>query len=337
MKLDPDTEKFSYLLSPDAESNLENMAQKAHELTLQNFGKTIQLYTPMYLSNYCDNQCVYCGFNIKNKVERRKMNLDEVEREAQFISATGLKHILILSGESRKVTPVSYLKECVGVLKRYFSSISIEVYPLTEQEYAELISQGVDGLTIYQETYDENVYGKMHLSGPKKDYRFRLDAPERGCKAGMRSVNIGVLLGLNDWRKEIFLLGVHAKYLQDNFTDVEIGVSIPRLRPQTGDFKAPYEVNEKNIVQMILALRIFLPRLGISISTRENAAFRENLLPLGITRMSAGSTTKVGGHTIGTEEGLAQFEICDSRSVDEIKEMLNKKGYQPVLKDWLHM
>lgn len=333
----PEIEKLSSLLSVEAESNLEEMALKAHNLTLKHFGKTIQLYTPMYLSNYCDNQCIYCGFNIKNEVERKKLTLDEVEKEAQFISSTGLKHILILTGESKEESPVGYLKDCIGVLKKYFSSISIEVYPLTQEEYAQLVSEGVDGLTIYQETYDEEVYNKMHLSGPKKDYRFRLDAPQRGCEAGMRNVNIGVLLGLNDWRKEIFLLGLHAKYLQDNFTDVEIGISIPRLRPQVGDFKAIAEVSDKNIVQIILALRIFLPRLGISVSTRENPAFRENLVPLGITRMSAGSTTRVGGHTIGSEEGLEQFEICDERSVEEIKEMLNRKGYQPVLKDWLHL
>lgn len=333
----PEIEKLSSLLSPEAESNLEEMAVKAHNLTLKHFGKTIQLYTPMYLSNYCDNQCIYCGFNIKNEVERKKLTLDEVEKEAQFISSTGLKHILILTGESREESPVGYLKDCIRVLRKYFSSISIEVYPLTQEEYAQLVSEGVDGLTIYQETYDEEVYNKMHLSGPKKDFRFRLDAPQRGCEAGMRNVNIGVLLGLNDWRKEIFLLGLHAKYLQDNFTDVEIGISIPRLRPQVGDFKAIAEVSDKNIVQIILALRIFLPRLGISVSTRENPAFRENLVPLGITRMSAGSTTRVGGHTVGREAGLEQFEICDERSVEEIKDMLNRKGYQPVLKDWMHL
>lgn len=332
---DPEIEKFASLLSVEAESNLEKMAVKAHNLTLKHFGKTIQLYTPMYLSNYCDNQCIYCGFNIKNDTERKKLTLDEVQKEAQFISSTGLKHILILSGESREESPVGYLKDCIGVLRKYFSSTSIEVYPLTQEEYAELISEGVDGLTIYQEAYDEEAYGKMHLSGPKKDYRFRLDAPERGCRAGMRSVNIGVLLGLSEWRKEIFFLGLHARYLQDNFPGVDIGVSIPRLRPQVGNFRAPFEVNDKNIVQIILALRIFLPRLGISVSTRENPAFRENLVPLGVTRMSAGSTTRVGGHTIGVDEALAQFEICDLRSADEIKEMLRIKGYQAVTKDWM--
>jgi len=334
---DPEIEKFSSLLSVEAESNLEEMAIKAHNLTLQNFGNTIQLYTPMYLSNYCDNQCIYCGFNIKNDVERKKLTLDEVEKEAQFISSIGLKHILILTGESREVNPVEYLKNCVRVLRKYFDSISIEVYPCTREEYAELVAEGVDGLTIYQETYNEDAYSKMHLSGPKRDFRFRLEAPERGAKAKMRNVNIGVLLGLNDWRKDVFFMGLHAKYLQDNFADVDIGVSIPRLRPQVRDFKAISEVSDKNIVQIILALRIFLPRLGISVSTRENPVFRENLLPLGVTRMSAGSSTRVGGHTIGVDEGAEQFEISDSRNVEEVKEMLRKKGYQPVLKDWLQL
>jgi 2-iminoacetate synthase len=325
------------LLSPAAENHLEEMAQEAQRLTLRNFGKTIQLYTPMYLSNYCENQCAYCGFNLKNKLPRKKLSLTEVEKEAAFISSTGLKHILILTGDSREMSPLSYIIDCVKVLRKYFSSISAEIYALTESEYGRIASEGVDGLTIYQETYDERIYDKVHTQGPKKNYVFRLDAPERAAKSGMRNVNVGVLLGLNDWRKEIFLLGLHAKYLQDKFPDAEIGASIPRLRPHAGDFKVPYPVNDKNIVQIITALRIFLPRLGITLSTRESPEFRENLLPLGITRMSAGSSTRVGGHTIEyhEESDLPQFEISDTRSVEEIKSMLAQKGYQPVLKDWI--
>ncbi len=334
------------LLSPQAENHLEAMAQKAHAITLRYFGKTIQLYTPMYLSNYCDNYCLYCGFNKQNKAERKKLTLGEVGEEARFIAETGLKHILILTGESKQMSPVSYIKECVGILKKYFSSIAIEIYPLSEEEYRELVAAGVDGLTIYQETYDEEIYGKMHLSGPKKDYCFRLNAPERGGNAHMHNVNIGVLLGLNDWRRDVFFLGMHAKYLQDKFSDVEIGISVPRIRPQAGNFRALYPVSDKHIVQIILALRLFLPRLSISISTREGSLFRENLIPLGITRLSAGSTTIVGGHTLGNEDGKCkmedgrnpeQFEISDKRSVEEIKAMLEKRGYQPVLKDWMHI
>lgn len=345
------TEQFLGLLSPQAENNLESMAQRAHAITKNYFGNTIQLYAPMYLSNYCDNSCLYCGFNLNNNIRRRKLTLEEVEKEAQFISSSGLKHILILTGESRFKSSVGYLQDCVKVLKKYFTSISIEVYPLAENEYARLVVQGVDGLTIYQEVYDEQVYARMHISGPKKDYKFRLDAPERGARAKMRSISIGVLLGLGDWKREAFFLGLHAKYLQDNFPDVEIGISVPRIRPQgrglasniqnhqpqVSGFKPIFQVSDRNIVQMILALRIFLPRLGITISTRENPEFRENLISLGITRMSAGSATSVGGHTLYREEKeeSSQFEIQDQRTVSQIKTVLEKRGYQPVFKDWL--
>lgn len=334
-----DVKQFLGLLSWQAEDNLESMAQLAHALTRNYFGDTIQLYAPMYLSNYCENSCLYCGFNLNNNIQRRKLTLDEVEKEGQFIASSGLKHILILTGESRLQSPVSYIQDCVKVLKKYFSSISIEVYPLSESEYAQLAGQGVDGLTIYQEVYDEQLYAKMHVCGPKSDYKFRLDAPERGARAKMRSVSIGALLGLGDWRREAFFLGLHAKYLRDNFPDVEIGVSVPRIQPQVSDFKPVSRVTDKNIVQIILALRIFLPRLGITVSTRESPAFRENILPLGITRMSAGSSTSVGGHTLYRKEGSQsnQFEIQDQRSVDKIKDMLENKGYQPVFKDWLNL
>ena len=334
-----DTEQFLGLLSLQAENNLESMAVRAHAITKNYFGNTIQLYAPMYLSNYCENSCLYCGFNLDNNIRRRKLTLHEVEKEAQFISSSGLKHILILTGESRLKSPLSYIQDCVDLLKKYFTSISVEVYPLTENEYARLVVGGVDGLTIYQEVYDEQLYAKMHISGPKKDYKFRLDAPERGVRAKMRSISIGALLGLGDWRKEVFFLGLHAKYLQDNFPDVEIGVSVPRVQPQVSGFKPICQVSDKNIVQIILALRIFLPRLGITISTRENPEFRENLLSLGITRMSAGSTTNVGGHTLYREEKeySSQFEIQDQRSISEIKAVLQRRGYQPVLKDWLNI
>jgi len=322
-------------LQTDDDLSLEAKAAMARDLTLRYFGRAIQLYTPMYLANYCDNSCVYCGFNINNKIERRKLSLDEVEAEARFISSTGLKHILILTGEDRSESPLEYIKDCIKVLKGYFSSISVEIYPVSEPEYASLVAAGVDGLTIYQEVYDENIYSKVHPAGPKKDYLFRLDAPERGARAGMRSVNIGVLLGLNDWKAEAFMLGEHAQYLQDKFPDVEIGVSLPRIRPQVSGFKPAYAVSDRDLAQIIIYLRLKLPRLGISLSTRESALLRENLLPLGITRISAGSSTLVGGHTQEASPDSAQFEIQDSRSVEEIKTMLYKKGFQPVLKDWM--
>jgi 2-iminoacetate synthase len=237
------------------------------------------------------------------------------------------------------MSPVGYIKDCVRTLKEYFSSISIEIYPLEEREYAELVNEGVDGLTIYQEVYDEGAYEKLHPAGPKRDYRFRLDAPERGARAGMRTVNIGALLGLADWRGEAFLAGLHAKYIQDKYPELEVGLSIPRLRPEASGFTAPFKVSDRNLVQMVTALRIFLPRVGISLSTRERPELRDRLVKLGVTRISAGSVTSVGGRAApASEKGdPRQFDISDRRGVDEIRAMLLEKGYQPVLKDWVRI
>ncbi|QDR80912.1 2-iminoacetate synthase ThiH [Sporomusa termitida] len=325
---------FDYLtlLSPKAERQLEAMAQQAHRLTVQQFGHTILLYTPLYLANYCVNQCVYCGFHAHNAIERKKLTLDQVRAEAAAIAATGLKHILILTGESRHHSSVGYIKDCVRILKDYFTSISIEIYPLSTDEYSELAAAGVDGMTIYQETYHEANYAELHPAGPKRDYRYRLDAPERACQAAMRAVNIGALLGLSDWRQEAFLTGVHADYLQRNYLDVEISMSPPRMRPHVGGFPPRVIVSDKNLVQYVLAFRLFMPRGGITLSTRESAALRNNMLKLGITKMSAGSCTAVGGHS--EEAAVGQFEISDERSVAEMAAMLYARNYQPVYKDW---
>ncbi len=324
---------FLALLSSAAEKHLEQMAQKAHKLTVQHFGKVILLYTPMYLANYCSNQCVYCSFNTVNSIERMQLSLSEIEQEAKAIASTGLKHLLILTGESRTKSSVEYMKQCVQILKKYFSSISIEVYPLEEHEYRELVQAGVDGLTIYQEVYDENIYRELHLKGPKRNYRYRLDAPERGCRAGLRSVNIGALLGLNDWMTEAFHTALHAHYLQNKYLDTEIGISFPRIRPHIGGFTPRSVISDKHLVQIILATRLFLPRAGITISTRESAEFRDRLIYLGVTKMSAGSSTAVGGHT-KKEETPGQFDISDPRNVEQMRTMIYSKGYQPVFKDW---
>jgi len=321
------------LLSDKAGKHLELMAVRSKQLTQQHFGNVILLYTPLYLANFCVNQCIYCSFNAANKITRKKLSLDDVEKEARIISSTGLRHILILTGESRQQSPVSYIKECVQVLKKYFRSISIEIYPLETEEYAELIESGVDGLTIYQEVYDEDTYKSIHLKGPKRDYKYRLDAPERACKASMRSVNIGALLGLHDWRSEAFFTGLHAGYLQNKYTAAEISISLPRIRPHVGQFQPKCKVSDRNMVQIMLAMRLFMPRAGIAISTRERAEFRDNLIGLGVTKMSAGSSTEVGGHTL-KEKSEGQFYISDCRSVEEIKQMIYRKGYQPVFKDW---
>lgn len=320
------------LLSPKAENHLEEIAQKAHQLTVQNFGHTMQLFTPLYVANYCVNHCRYCSFNTNNELHRMQLTLEEVDAESKVIAKSGLKHILLLTGESRKYSSVSYIKDCVHILKQYFSSIGIEVYPLKQEEYDELAEAGVDGFTMFQETYDQEAYAYLHPAGPKRIYPFRLDAPERACKAKMRSVNIGALLGLSEWRKEAFLTGLHADYLQRYYPDVEVAISTPRMRPHLGGFQPDIEVTDKNLVQYITAFRLFMPRGGITISTRESAIFREKLVKLGVTKMSGGSCTTVGGHLHPDETG--QFEIADERSVAEMSKMLYAQGYQPVFKDW---
>lgn len=325
--------EYLALLSKAAGKHLELMARRAHQLTLQHFGKVIFLYTPLYLANYCVNKCVYCGFNVTNDITRKKLSLSEVEKEARTISSTGLRHILLLTGESRQHTPVSYIRECVEVLKDYFRSIAIEIYPLETEEYKELIEAGVDSLTIYQEVYDEGIYSQLHLKGPKRDYEYRLDAPERACTVGMRQVNIGALLGLHEWRQEAFFAGLHADYLQNKYLDTEISLSLPRMRPHVGQFQPLCDVDDKSLVQILLAMRLFMPRAGITISTRERAELRDNLIGLGVTKMSAGTSTEVGGHAL-EDKSEGQFNISDSRSVEEIKNLIYSKGYQPVFKDW---
>lgn len=320
------------LLSPRAEAHLEEIAQKAHRLTVQHFGKVILLFTPIYVANYCTNQCLYCGFKASNRLERKKLTPAEVEEEARIIAATGLKHILLLTGESRSKSPVSYIKECVEILKKYFSSIGIEVYPLEEEEYRELVEAGVDGFCMYQEVYDEEVYARLHPAGPKRNYRYRLEAPERACRAGMRTVNIGALLGLHEWRTEAFFTGLHANYLQRTYPEVEISISPPRMRPELGGFEPPVKVTDRNLVQYILAFRLFMPRGGVTISSRERAELRDHLVRLGVTKMSAGSNTAVGGRL--HPEAVGQFEISDGRSVAEMAAMIYSQGYQPVYKDW---
>lgn len=322
------------LLSPQAGKFLEPMARKAQMLTQQHFGKSILLFTPMYLSNYCTNGCVYCTYNAANHILRKRLSMEEIAKEAKEIANTGLQHILILTGGSREITPVSYIVDAVKELKKYFSSISIEIYALTEDEYKQVVDAGVDGFVMYQEVYDEEIYKNVHLSGEKSNYHFRMDAPERACKAGMRTVNIGALLGLNKWRKEAFITGIHAYYLQNKYPEVDISISPPRIRPHLGVFDEVYHVDDASLLQIMFAYRLFIPRVGITISTRESEDFRNNVLPLGVTKMSAGVSTEVGGHT--TEEHQdPQFEIADNRSVDQMRDAILERGYQPIFKDWM--
>ncbi len=327
-------EDFLALLSPAARPYLEHMARKAHDLTVRHFGKTIQLFTPLYLSNWCTNRCVYCSFNACSGISRMQLTLEDTLREGKAIAATGLKHVLLLTGEAPVKASVGYISDCVRVLRPLFPSLSIEVYALTEQEYRTLYGAGVDGMTLFQETYNEGLYPELHPAGPKSDYAFRLNAPERACRAGMRNVNIGALLGLDAWQREAFMTGMHAHWLQQSYPGTDIALSLPRMRPYAGQFQPACEVDDASLVQILFAMRLFLPRCGVTISTRESPDFRDNLMPLGVTRMSAGVSTAVGGYAESDEKTVGQFEISDSRSVDEVVQAILQKGYQPVFKDW---
>lgn len=323
---------FLVLLSPAAQDCLEEMAQRSRYETIKNFGYTMQLFTPMYIADYCDNLCVYCGFNHKNTINRRCLNMDEIKIEAANIAQTGLRNILILTGESQKYSPVDYILEAVQVLHDYFDSIAIEVYSFSQADYNRAVQAGVDSMTMFQECYNKKVYQSLHPGGPKANYEFRLDAPERACRAGMRNVNIGALLGLNEWREEAFFTGIHADYLQHKYKEVEIAVSTPRICPCSADYKPLSLVNDHDLVQYIMALRIFLPRAGLTLSTREKPQMRDNLIKIGITKISGGVTVAVGGHTKGDDGG--QFKISDERSIPQMAKMLYAQGYQPVYKDW---
>lgn len=320
------------LLSPAALPYLEQMAQLAHVSSKRHFGKSVLLYTPLYIANHCNNHCTYCSFNHANDIERVQLNMEQIESEAKVMYEQGFRHIVLLTGEDKIKTPPSYIEEAIHVLRKYFDSIALEIYPMEEDEYKRMYEAGADSFTMYQETYDEECYKKVHPKGPKRIYKYRLEAPERAARAGMRSVNISALLGLHPWRSEAFFTALHADYLQRNFPDTDLLFSIPRIRPYIGAKQAIYEVDDTSLVQAILAYRIFLPSVGISVSTRESEAFRRNILPFGVTKMSAGSKTMVGGHSEDNE--ATQFEIADNRGVIEIKQDLLKCGYQPIYKDW---
>ncbi|MDR3320118.1 MAG: 2-iminoacetate synthase ThiH [Desulfovibrio sp.] len=325
---------FLTLLSPPAAEYLENMARKAHDLTLRYFGRAVQLFTPLYLSDICTNQCRYCGFNAKNKQPRRHLSVEEACAEARIIADTGLGHILLLTGDARKVSSPKYIAGIVQAIKPRFASVGVEVYALTEEEYILLISAGVDGMTMFQETYNPKIYAWLHPAGPKRDYAFRLAAPERAARAGMRSLGIGALLGLESFEQDTFATGLHAWWLQRTFPGVEVSVSVPRICPHEGDFDVPHAVDDKNFVQYITALRCFLPRIGITCSTRENAFIRDHIVPIGVTRVSAGVSTAVGGRATLNNGSHGQFEISDRRSVEEMTADLAGVGYQTVVKDW---
>ena len=330
-----DIQRLVTLISPAAENYLELMAQKARQLTIQRFGRTIRLYAPLYLSNYCTSSCRYCGFNRHNKFKRNRLTIEQAVAEADIIASEGFRDILLVSGEDRDFITVDYLKELAHKLRSKFSSISIEIYQMTEGQYAELFSAGIEGVTIYQETYNRRLYDYYHQGGAKADYDYRLEAPDSIARAKMREIGIGALLGLTSWKSETLVLAEHVNYLIKRYWQCHVSVSFPRLRPAENVDSQQFTnlLSDKNLVQMLLALRLCFADAGLVLSTREPAWLRDHLVKMGITKMSAGSKTSPGGYSCSTA-GLKQFEVDDNRTPGQIAEMLKQKGLEPVWKDW---
>ncbi|OHB55668.1 MAG: thiamine biosynthesis protein ThiH [Planctomycetes bacterium GWF2_50_10] len=325
-------ERLAALISPAATAFIEDMARLSSELTIRRFGRTINLYAPLYVSNYCVNACVYCGYNCKTHVQRTRLTVEEAMADADILAGQGFRHILLVAGEDKKYIDADYLSRLGEKLRGKFASISIEVYQLELDEYEKLAAAGVDGMTLYQETYDRDIYAKLHC-GPKADYDRRLLAHETAAKAGFRRVGLGSLLGLTDFRFETLALGAHAAWLMKNFWRTQVSFSFPRLRPAAEvDFNFAQDVSDTDLVQMIFALRLCFADSVMYLSTRERGAFRDNLIGLGITSMSAGSKTNPGGYT--GSNALEQFNISDPRTPDEVARAIEAKGFEPVWKDF---
>jgi len=338
----PQTADITILASPAAGELLEPIAQAAKNITLRRFGKTIQMYAPLYISNYCSNSCVYCGFNVHNKVVRRTSGREEVLSEARLLKNKHISQLLLVSGECPGEVSVELLEELALDLKRLFPSLSIEIYPLDTEGYSQLCRAGIDGLAIYQETYDQEIYSTVHPAGPKRDYKYRLGAPERGAAAGFRQIGIGSLLGLNDWRVESYYLMHHAAHLMKHHWKSQVSISFPRLRPAAGGYSPEFPVSDRELVQMICAFRLILPDVGLVLSTREPAELRDQLIGLGITKMSAGSKTAPGGYLDKLDSNLdeqgqiaeGQFNVSDDRPVEAVARAIQSRGYDTVWKDW---
>ena len=328
-------EKLLALVSPAAENYLEEMAQLSHQLTIQRFGRTIRLYAPLYLSNYCTSSCRYCGFNRENKFERTRLTIQQAVREGDIIASEGFRDILLVSSEDRQFVTIDYLAELAKRLRDRFSFIAAEVYQMDAAEYAKLFEAGIEGVTLYQETYDRQAYCYYHPAGSKSDYDDRLDAPDRIAAAGMREIGLGALLGLTDWRFETLALAEHAHYLIKRYWQSHVSFSFPRLRPAYEVAGSQFEhlLSDKNLVQMITALRLCFADAGLVLSTRERAKLRDHLIGLGITKASAGSKTSPGGYS-GRSEAIEQFEVDDNRSPVEVAAMMKQAGFEPVWKDW---
>lgn len=331
-------QELKALLSPAAEPFLEEMAQKAQSETLKHFGNSIYVFTPLYISNYCENYCVYCGFNCHNQIRRAKLDMPDIEKEMQAIAKTGLEEILILTGESRIHSDVKYIGEACKLAKKYFKMVGIEVYPMNSEEYAYLHQCGVDYVTVFQETYHSDKYETLHLAGHKRIFPYRFYAQERALKGGMRGVAFAALLGLDDFRKDAFATGLHAYLLQRKYPHAEISFSCPRLRPIINNDKInPKDVHEKQLLQVMTAYRLFMPFAGMTISTRERAEFRDHVIGLAATKISADVSTGIGSHSNEKSQGDDQFEIADNRTVEEVAEAIKARGLQPVMNDYVYL
>jgi 2-iminoacetate synthase len=346
--------RFAGLIGPNDEDRFEYMAQEAQTLTRQNFGRTMRMFAPLYLSNECINNCRYCGFSRDNPILRVTLTVEQVVAEARHLAAQGFRQILLVAGEHPKFVNGNYLVDCIRALRPMFSSISLELGPMETADYEPLVAAGAEGLVVYQETYNRGVYAEMHTSGPKRDFNWRLDCPERAYAAGFRRIGIGVLFGLAAWKPEAMALAAHLEYLLKHCWQSDLTVSLPRLRPAAGEFVPPFSLGERELAQLICAFRICFAQVGIVLSTREPASLRDALASLGVTSMSSGSHTEPGGYTgqgrnavhqtvrgrvlppDETADALAtgQFEISDERSPAEVADVLRRRGFEPVWKDW---
>lgn len=326
-------EDFKALISPAAAPYLEQMAQLSQQITQKRFGKTIQLFMPMYLSNECNNICTYCGFSLDNKIKRKTLTNDEILREITTIKKSGFNHILLVTGEANHTVHVDYFKNAIEIIKPYFANISIEVQPLEQNEYEELQRAGVYAVLVYQETYNQDIYKEYHPKGKKSNFNYRLETPERIGNAGIHKIGLGVLLGLEDWRTDSFFCALHLDYLEKTYWQTKYSISFPRIRPAEGITVPENTISDKELVQLMCAYRIFNEEVELSVSTREAENFRNNVIKLGVTSMSAESKTNPGGYSV-EPESLEQFEISDERSAKQIAELITNNNYVPVWKDW---
>ncbi len=338
-------EDFKALLSPAAAPFLEEMARKAHGETQRHFGNTVYLFTPLYIANYCENYCVYCGFNCYNHIQRMKLTMEQIQHEMEIIAQSGMEEILILTGESRAQSDVAYIGEACKLARKYFRMVGLEIYPVNTEEYRYLHQCGADYVTVFQETYDTDKYEQLHLLGHKRVWPYRFDAQERGLRGGMRGVAFSALLGLSDFRKDALATGLHAYLLQRKYPAAEISLSCPRLRPIVNNDKInPLDVGERELCQVLCAYRLFLPFAGITVSSRESARFRDGIVKIAATKVSAGVSTGIGDHeekytgkSTGAQQGDEQFEIADGRSFAQMYHDMDGEGLQPVLNDYLYV